>query len=243
MGKMFGNLKSDGLEQSEDRVGGGFEAFSSDVYDATIKLAYAGESSGGAKNVTIVADIGGKELRETIYITNKQGENFYLDKQDKSKKHPLPGFTLVDDICLLASEIELAEQDTETKVVKIYNFQERKELPTEVEVLTALIDKPIKLAVLRVIEDKQKKGDDGKYHNTGETRTVNQIDKAMHVETKRTVNEYRHEIEDCEFHDAWIERNQGKDRNRSSGASGGAGSSGSGKPAATSQKKSLFAKS
>ena len=70
---MFGNMTTDGLEQSQDRLGG-FTLQESDIYLATIKAFYAGKADSGAMNITVIADLNGKEYRETIYITNKKGD-------------------------------------------------------------------------------------------------------------------------------------------------------------------------
>lgn len=247
MTKMFGNLTNDGLEQAEDRLGGsGFDPIPSGVYDATIKLAYVGKaSSSNASSITIVADINGKELRETIWVTDRDGNNFYADKQDPKKKIPLPGFTLINDICLLTTGDDLSEMAFEEKVIKVYDPAERKEVNKPTPVAVDLLNKQIKLGVLRQIVDKQKKDDSGKYVNTGETRTENTIDKAFHAESGRTVNEFIHKVEEAEFMKAWKERNDGKDRNRARGLEGGAGgASGVGRPGAAGgqAKKSLFAK-
>lgn len=248
MGKMFGGLtQTENLEESQDRLGGGFEAVPSDLYIGEIKLAYAGKSPKGAQNVTLHVDIGGKELRETIYLTTKAGDNFYTDKDDATKKHPLPGFTTVDDICLLTTGHSLIDQDTEEKVVKLYDFQERKELNKPVECLTALHGQQIALGVLRIDQDKNKKNDQtGEYEPTGETMTINEIDKVFHAETRRTVNEYKQEVESAEFAEAWVKKNQGKNRNKiKGGGAGGAGSTGVGRPGAGNSpapKKSLFGK-
>lgn len=243
---MFQNLTNENMESQGDKLGG-FQPLASDVYDATIKVAYVGKASASnAQSITVVADAGGQEFRETIWITNRDGENFYVDKQDKTKKFPLPGFTTIDDLCLLATGLPLAEQDTEEKVVKIYNFESRKDEPTPAPVLTGLIGKTVKLGILRQIVDKQKKDDGGKYVNTGETRTENVIDKVFHSETGRTVTEYRQEVDPAEFMPAWIKRNKGKDRNRAKGAkNSGNGASGSGRPGASNSSdrpatKSLF---
>lgn len=239
---MFANMTTDTLEKSTDSLGGNFDPVATDVYDAIIKVAYAGKSQrSNAQSITVHAALGEQEFRETIWITNGQGENFYKDKQDPTKKRPMPGFTTVNDLCLLATGQDLSEQDTEEKMVKIYNFEERKEVPTPVQVLTGLTNKEVKLGILRQIVDKQKQGDDGKYHNTGETRTENVIDKVFHAETGRTVNEYLQNVESSEFLDAWVKKNQGKDRNKAkgTGSNSGAGSSGSGHPGGAA-KKSLF---
>lgn len=227
---LFNNLTTENIEESKDSLGG-FGPMPSGVYDAVIKLAYAGKSSSSdAQCVTVHFDVGGQEMREQIWVTNGKGQNFYTPKGETSRL-PLPGFTTIDELCLLATGEPLSEQPTETKTVKLYNFEEKKELPTEVPVLVDLIGKPVKLGILRQIVDKQTKGDDGVYRANGETRTENTVSKVFHPETKMTVNEYRHEINDCEFHDAWQARNKGKDRDRSTkGAGGSAGGSGNGRP-------------
>lgn len=239
MAKLFGDLTStENLEETKDTVGGGgFDAVPSDVYDAEILVAYAGQSnSSPARNVTLHLKCDGKEVRETIYITNRKGENFYLDKDDDKKKMPLPGFETIDDICLLITGESLLDQDTETKTVNVYNFDEKKEIPTPVECLTALHEQTIKLGILRKVSNYEKKGPSGNYEpqanedGTPKTRTQNEIDKVFHPETGRTVNEYRQEIETAEFLEVWSKRNVGKDRNSVKPIGGGAGGAGSGKP-------------
>ncbi len=74
---LFSKLKTDNLENAEDRVGGGFKVLPTNIYNSKIKLAYAGTSASGAMNITFICDIDGREYKETIYITNKAGENFY----------------------------------------------------------------------------------------------------------------------------------------------------------------------
>lgn len=246
MTKMFGNLTDTAqMETASDTLGGG-GAIASGAYDGTIELVYAGQSSGGALNVTVhFKTTDGREVRETIYFTNKKGENFYLDKQDATKKHPLPGFTTVNDLCLLATGVGLADQETEEKTVKIYDANERKELPKPVQCLTALHGQPISLGILRVLEDKMGKDSGGNYTvPTGEIRTFNTIDKVFHPETGRTVNEYLQEVETPEFKTAWIQKNDGKDRNKAKGLAAAEGSTGSGRPggAAGTATKSLFGK-
>ena len=243
---MFKDLSTESLEAPVDYLGGNFDPIATGVYEATIKLAFAGQSkSSKAQSVTLHLDLDGKELRETVYVTNRNNENFYVDKTDKTKRHPLPGWTAIDDICLLTTQDGLNEQVDETKTIKLYDPDAKKETNQEVQVFTALIGQKIKVAVLRQIVDKQKKNESsGAYENTGETRTENAIDKAFHAESGRTVAEYRHEIDPGEFMEAWKAKNDGKDRNKSKGgAASGNGSSGSGQPGAPGGKtpaKKLF---
>lgn len=239
---IFENLTTGGFKETADTLGGSFDPKPSAAYDAVITMAYAGKSSrSNAQSITVHATIDGAEFKETIWVTNGKGENFYLSKDGKNTKNPLPGFTTVDDLCLLATGSPLAEQSTEEKAVKIYDYEARKEVPKQVQVLVDLLGKEVKLGVLREIVDKTKQADSGQYLPTGETRTQNVINKVFHGETGRTVNEYRHEIAEPDFLAAWKLRNDGKDRNRAKGiAANGAGASGAGRPAGAAPAKKLF---
>lgn len=228
--KMFSNIQTAGLEEVTDRVGG-FTTLDSGVYDATVTLAYVGKSqSSDAQSVTVHFDVNGQEVRETYWITNKNGQNFYADKKDSTKKHPLPGFTSVDDLCLLTTGFPLTEQTVEEKIVKLYNFEERKELPQTVPVLTDLLGKPVALGVLKQTVDKQAKDASGTYVNTGETRDENVVDKFFHAEMRKTVTEIRTQQDTAVFIEVWAKKNTGQARNKAKGAEGKSGAPG--RPAA-----------
>ena len=238
---MFNNLKSDGLEESQDRLGG-FSPLDTDVYAGKIKLAYAGESEKGALFVALVADFGGREYRETIYVSNKQKEPHYM--QD-NKKIPLPGFTIIDDLCLVASGKPLSEQTTEEKTVKLYDFEQKKEMPKAVQVLTDLVGQPIKVGILRKLENKTEKSGN-EYVPTAETREVNNIDKVFHHEMDLTVAEARSGQEEAKFLASWTERNKGQTRDVRKIKDGAAGQAGAPKPSsggnAAAPRTSLFGK-
>ncbi|MGQ0565567.1 MAG: hypothetical protein ACT4OK_10920 [Gemmobacter sp.] len=239
MTKMFGGLTSAGLEKTTDRLGGG-GVLDTDFYTGTVKLAYAGKSSGGATSITVHLDLDGREYRETFYITNKAGENFFIDKKDPKKKQPMPGFVSVDELCLLTTGFPLEEQTAEDKVVKIYDFEQKKEIPTNVPVLIDVIGKKVSAAIVRQTVDKQKKDTSGEYRNTGETRDENVVDKFFHAESARTVNEIRDGIETGIFAGKWTEKNKGITRNKAKGSEGktgtpGAATSGGFQPSAGNQ--------
>ena len=223
---IFGNLTNEGLEETTDRLGG-FQIRATDIYPATIKAAYAGQSAGGARNVTIVAELPDGEYSETIYVTNKKGENWFLNQNDKSKKVPLPGFTTIDDICLVTTGKPLAEQDTEEKVVKIYDFDERKELPKAVPMLVDLIGQPLFLGIVQQTVDKRQKNEStGEYEPTGETRDENVIEKVFHDPSKMTVVEARQGATEPVFFEKWLSKNKGQVRNKAKGADGKGAQSG-----------------
>jgi len=248
MTKMFSKLKTDDLEESQDRVGGGGFTVPTNVYDAIIKVAYVTTAASGAQAVNLIVEAGGAEVRFAEYVTDREGKNYFHDKNDKTKKIPLPSFTNINDLCLLITGEELSEQEFGTKVLKVYNPTERKEVNQECPVIEGLTDQPIMLAIQRIKSWKQKKGEDGKYHDTAETRMENSLVKVMHPETGRTVNEYRHEVESPEFRDAWLKANEGKDWDKTAGkgSDSSAGAAGTGRPGGGGEdapkKKSLFSK-
>lgn len=245
MSGLFGNLKSEGLEESQDRLGGGYQPVETDIYTGVIKALYAGKSAGGAMSVTLVLALeGGKEHRETFYVTNKKGENFFLNKDDKTKKVGLPGFTIVDELCLVTSGFPLAEQKTEEKVINLYDFEAKKELPKGVEMLMDCIGKEVSLGILKELHNKnEKKGDE--YVATAEVIERNATDKVFHTESKMTVVEIRNGAEEPKFWGNWLDKNKGQVRDRREIKDGQAGKT-SGPPkagdssSAPTERKSLF---
>ena len=204
---LFKSLQTTGLEESRDSLGG--FTLESDIYAGKIKVAYAQPAASGALGIVMLFDFGGKEYRETVYVTNKKGENFYLNKNDATKKVPLPGFTTADDICLIVTGKPLCEQVTEEKVANVYDNDAKKELPKSVQMLVDLVGQDIRVAIKKSIENKSvRQGDE--YVLTAETREVNSIEKVFHPELHLTVVEARSGQEVAKFHDAWLERNKGK---------------------------------
>ena len=220
---IFGNLTTEGLEESQDRLGG-FSLFESDIYIATIKMAYVTKArNSAAQAVHFIFDIDGKEYRETMFVTNKEGKNYFINKNNK--KSPLPGFTTVNEICLCAADKSLDVVDTPEKTVKIYNYDTKTEEPTRVPVIIDLIDKKVALGILkRTVNKREKQGDT--YVSTNETRDENAIDKVFHAELKVTVPEARHGKEPT-FWNQWLEKNKGVTQNRTKAAEGKPSVSGS----------------
>ena len=245
---MFGNLTTDGLQESQDRLGG-IQVFNTDIYIGVIKALYAGKSTGGATSVTLIADLNGKEYTETLYVTNKDGQNWFANKQDNTKKVPLPGFTVVDDICLIATGEPLAAQETEEKVVKVWDSEAKKEMPKSVPMIIAALGKPIALGIQKTLANKQTKVGT-EYVPNAETREENHIDKVYHPEMKLTVAEARAGQDVAQFWDAWLLKNKDQVRDKRTIKDGEAGNSGApskappkpGTPAGQPARKSLFGK-
>lgn len=234
---LFGNLTTAGTEATEDRLGGNFGAIDTNIYTGKIKMAYAGQSAKGARSVTLIlagGDYGDREYRETIYITNQKGENYY---EKDGKKYQLPGFIVLNHLCQVTVGKELHEMQGEDKMVNIYDPEQKKELPKSVPVLVELLGQEVSLAIVRSTESQtEKQGDKYVAKADGSTRDVNNIDKVFHTATQMTVHEAQARQKDDkvvpEFWTKWVEKNKGVTRDKTTKANGNAGRPGGGAPQA-----------
>jgi hypothetical protein len=131
----------------------------------------------------------------------------------------------------MTTDKPLDEQAEEEKVVKIYDYEAKKDLPKSVPVLVDLIGKRIVLGIKKTKEDKSKKDASGNYQPTGETRDANNIDKVFHDPSLITVAEAtaaaeKNEAPVANFHKSWVDRNQGTVKDNTSTAAGAAGKPG-----------------
>jgi hypothetical protein len=232
---MFENLKTDSAIKGQETDNlGGRQLFDTNVYPGKITMAYAKKSDSGAMALALTVKLeDGREFSKDTYVTNKLGQNYY---ERDGEKHYLPGFNLVNSLCLLTTGQELSALAHETKTVKVYNSEAKAEVPTPVPVMVDLLGQDIIIAIERVIDDKQTKGDDGKYYPTGETVEVNEIAKFFCAKegyeglTQTEIKDKRAGKElDGRFMDKWLEKNKGQVRNKAKGAAAGGAA---GKPSA-----------
>jgi hypothetical protein len=220
---MLGNLTTDAsIEEESDRLGGGFQPLESGLYSLKVKLAYITLSAGKAMalNVKFITE-DGKELRQQLWMTSgevKGCKNFYVKD---GKKYYLPGFNAANALALMTTGKEIGTLKTTKKTIPLYNFDAKKEVPTEVDVLMDLTDKDIIGGVLLQKEDKKAKNPQtAEYEPTGETRMVNEIDKFFHFGTGLTVAEAKAKQKDPVFKNKWAEKwtGQVKDNSTNTGA-------------------------
>lgn len=230
------------IEVEKDSVGSS-GPLDSALYSSTVAMAYVEQSKGGAMglNLTLKTDAG-REVRQTLWMTSgrEKGQKNYYEKD--GTKHYLPGFNLANSLCLLTVAKEISQLETEKKVVKLYNFDTKSEVPTQVDCLTDLIGKEIIAGILRQTVDKNVKNDAGAYVPTGETREENEIDKFFRARDKMTTAEIRAQAEEPAFYAAWDAKWTGVTRNKAKGA-GANGTAGAPKLATNNGKptSSLFA--
>ena len=245
---MLANLTSDdSIGQEKDTVGGNGGPAESGLYTHTIAMAYLNKSAGGAMGLVLsLKDANNKEVRQTLWMTSgtaKGGKNYY---EKDGVKNYLPGFNLANSLCLLTVGKEVSAMATETKVVNVYSYEAKAEVPTKVEVLMDLLGQEIVTGLIKQNVDKTRKNDQtGVYEATGETRDENEIDKFFRASDRMTVAEIRAQSTEAAFANTWDAKWTGKTRERAKGAQPGSGLSGApkgaGTPIAKKPSQSLFA--
>jgi len=180
------DFTTDGLDAAKDTLGG-FQLLPSDIYPAVVRMAYITQSPGGATGVVLELDTGKHSHIETVWISNRTGANYY--KGQDGEKKPLPGFTLINELCLLVTEKPLSQQEGETKKIEVFDFESRGKVLKAVPVLTEIVGSRIQVGIHKQIENKQVKNADGVYVAISDTREKNVLNKVFHNETDQTANE------------------------------------------------------
>jgi hypothetical protein len=205
------------VKMDEDSLGGGSFIWESDVYDCVVDMAYLSESKGGATALNLTLLNGKKKLKETLWITSgkaKGQKTFYTDKDGVNR--PLPGWSQAYNLCMTSAGETLGDvaNNGETKTINIYNFDKRKEMPTETEhVLVDIIGKSVKVGVVKQIVNKRvKQGNE--YVDSTDTKEENTISQFFHAESGLTVDEATKDVKEADFINKWLATNKGNTRDR-----------------------------
>lgn len=232
---IFSAVQNANLTTKEEDVLGGNFTVPTNVYPAIIKLAYVDKSAKGAINVVFdfAILVNGKERnhKETIYISNAAGSFTYKDKKTGEDK-PMPGFVTVDSICKAITGKSITQMTTEKKLVKIYDYTQKAEVPQEKEVLMDLVRGKLELGIQELTIDRTEKSDTGEYVPTGETRDTNEVSKVF-TEDGLTLVEKEAGATEAKFKAAWIKQYADKKINKAKGKAAGAKAGGVAKPAAS----------
>jgi len=240
---MLEHLKTDTtIENDDDFIGGGL--LDSGIYDFVVDMAYFDKSQGGANSLTLhLKTAKGQSMRTTLWMTSgtaKGGKNYYEDKKTGKRRY-LPGFNQANAICMLGINKEIANVTPEDKVINIYDFDAKKELPKTKQVLTELLGAQITCGVVLQTIDKNVKNAQGIYVPDGTTRDENEIDKCFRTSDGMTVAELRGGETEPVFKEKWAAKNTGVTRNKAKGAKP-ASVTGTGAPVtgAATQTESIF---
>lgn len=202
------------IEEERDSLGGG-GALPSDLYACTIEAAYLETTKSGAVMANInftTAD--GKRLRMSECIMSKKSgalKATYTDKKT-GKEKPLPGYSKVLGLIHLLVDPgikDLGSCEIEERILKLYDFEQKKEVPQAKNCLVQLHGTSVGVATLKVIETKMAKDAEGKYTvATAETREVNTFEKFFN-EDGLTLSEIK-KNEPADFCKQWADKFKGK---------------------------------
>lgn len=188
--KASNNVKVD----DNDSLGGGY-ILESGIYPMTIELAYMDQSAKGALSLNCVFKHGNQTLKQSFWVQSGNDKGNAITYKDKrtGEEHLLPGLNMANAIIGLTLGKELSDLDTTEKMVNIYNFEAKAEIPTKVEVLMDLLGQDIIVGVQKRLVDKTVKADNGMYVPApdGSHRTENEVSKVFQAGTGLTVAELR----------------------------------------------------
>ena len=199
----------------KDTLGASYGPWETDVYLVTIAAAYLGQTDNGAHTVTFVfKNEKGTEYEETIRITSNDGSTTYTDK-NSGKPVPQFGYQTVNNVCLMAIDVPLAELDEPVpKVIEKYDYTLRKNVPTTVPMLMDLVTGAPKLVlgIQKQLVNKHKLIN-GKWEPHAETREKNEIVKVFN-EDGLSGPELAAGIKEPLFITDWIKKFKGVVRDR-----------------------------
>jgi len=210
------------VKVEELSTGGGSFLWDTGIYDCVVDMAYFDKSKAGARslNITLLNDAG-KKLKQTFYVTNRKGEVTYMNA--KGEKHYLPGYSVSNNLAVTATETDIGAVDdaTEEKMVNVYDFTKKKEVPTAKDVAVQLLGKKVKAAIFKQVVNKRADDGTGTWVDTAETKEENEIKDFYFADSGLTVAEKTKGIEEAVMSVKWAERNTGKVINRAKEVAGG----------------------
>ena len=226
------------LEEERDSVGSG--VLDSDVYLGVVELVYLDASASGAISVNISFKTNNRTVRQTVYISNRKGEFVYRNKDKKDL--PLPGYAQMDAFFTAVTGKGLSSQSLEEKVINIYNYDLKKEIPQTRKVFMDILNKPIAAGILKISEERTTK--ESNYTvGTGEYRNLNEFNKWFDAETGLTNVEKKAGETEAKVLENWKKANTGNEviRNAATRDTSKAGAPTSSNSANKKPTESLFA--
>lgn len=204
--------------EDKDVAGSTYEILDTGIYPFYIEEAFIVPKESGSMGINFVlkehADGSGKALEKTVYVQSRAGVSYYIDKKTKEERI-LPGFALADSIMQIVLNKKLTEITTVKMTAEIYDFDAKERVTQNVDMIKALLGKPIYLAVQKQLVNKtEKSGDD--YIDTAEFIEVNEIVKAFRASDRKSITEIDATGDEGmgAFFDTWLKKNEGKIRDR-----------------------------
>lgn len=205
----FLNFNTGGAKQETESVGGGRTLFDSNIYKGKIKQAYLDAYDSGARFAAITLDIDGKDYEERLLLSNGKGESFWTDREGNPVKYS--GLVRFEELAFAAGFPNLQALNPAPGTIRAWDKDAKAfVLRQHQTVLDSLKGKEVLVAILKINQNKQKKGDRG-YFKINEAEEVNQIEKFANLD-KQTQLEAAKNVNPPQFMQAWYDKWQGKVR-------------------------------
>ncbi len=204
----------------------------SSVYDVTVTQCYGRKSTGGSMGLVVeFATKAGKKVEDTFWFISKKTKSIYCAKKKPTDKDKYtPGFITASGLVSTVFSDEY-KQFVEKEVsdgasldvahvnffnnflksykvgnVSKYDFKARGRVESEEEfVYDSIVGKQCKAGVVEAIETKNKKGADGNWNPSTETKTVNSVDKLFSIDSFSSL-ELRGQAETPASITSWMKR-------------------------------------
>lgn len=194
------NFGGNDVVENEERIGG-WTADESGIQLAMFTEAFLTESKNGAYALNLKSvDKDQNERSYQIYFTNRNKEVFYSDKKTGDKRM-LPGYQLINNICLAACGKTFQEvaAASKKKVIDLYDRESRKEIPTETTTYPAMCKKVLKLGVIKISKNKYVKGKE-----VNERVEVNEINMVFRKADDLTPKEASEKAKEPKAYAKWV---------------------------------------
>jgi len=195
-----------GVEKEEERDSLGGDTLPAGVYKGVVDMAYLDKAPSGALHVVLAIATEGRVIRQTTYISNKEGKFTYGQGKDMK---PLPGYTQMDTFFNSLTDKGIGEQEIEEKTIKVFDFTQRKEVNAQKDVFTSVLKLPVAVGILDVKDEKTTK-ESNYEQGTGEFRKFNEFNKWFDSDTGLTLKEKSDGVSEPNFLVKWKEQYEGK---------------------------------
>ena len=182
----------------------------SGVRNMIIDMAYMAKSTGGALGLNVhLKDVDSNFVqKERIWLTSgdaKGNRNTYTDGEGQEKY--LPGYLQGNSLAKLATGKAINEQDVQKKTIKLWDFDQNAEVPTEVDCVVSMLKQPVKVGIIKVRENKRALSG-GNWIDTNEPKEKNEVERFFDSDG-RTSQELK-AGEPAEFIDTWRAKYDGQ---------------------------------
>lgn len=170
-------------EEEKDVIRKGGYIKDTGIYDGQLDVIYLEKTTKGSlmAKIVVTLDDGSKVTDDECIMTNKSGTLLPYTIDKKGEKRALIGYNrILGFLRTVGSDVDLVDlgaADCEKKVIKIYDFDERAEVPKEKTVFMDAFRVPVKVGIIKEVNDKRVQNSEGEWVASGEVRESNKIDR------------------------------------------------------------------